>query len=216
MWFFVSLLLLPYIMAEPELYYKIDDTIDINVPCFNNGVFCSNNTNCNISINDPYSTNLVNNQLMTNGGSFHNYTFNPTMLGDYQTVVSCMDTSDNASTTFTFQVNNIGRKIDNFLGIVIFLVILVIISISVTILLIAGDNILMYPSMLVTSLSFTILFFMIYMNTMGLSRIFYVLYWSFLILSFVVFILILWEITIKYITVWSHKGQNKNQYNDTF
>ena len=59
--------------------YQQDKEVDLKVPCFNNGTYCSGSATCNVTILYPNSSVLVDNQLMTNGGSYHNYHGNTTL-----------------------------------------------------------------------------------------------------------------------------------------
>jgi len=94
-------------LAEPSFFYKKGESIDLKVPCSNNGAPCSALATCNLTINYPNSTNLVNNKLMTNNGAFHNYTLpNTTVVGEYQAIVFCLDNREAGYSTFGMYVLN--------------------------------------------------------------------------------------------------------------
>ncbi len=113
--FLILLLLMPFVFAdEPIFFYKDDTTIDLKIPCANNGSVCSNTSTCNMTISYPNSSIFVNNQLMTNQVSFHNYTLpSSSQIGDYQAIVFCTDSGVSGDTTFKFRINRMGEDDTN-------------------------------------------------------------------------------------------------------
>jgi|TARA_Y100000310_G_scaffold339572_1_gene432644 hypothetical protein len=107
--FLAILLIMISSVFGADLYYKKGDTIDLKVPCINNGSACSGTAECNVTVTYPNGTNFVNNQLMTNGGTYHNYTLSDTSVsGEYQTTVFCNDSAVTGYSTYNFEINNIG------------------------------------------------------------------------------------------------------------
>ena len=93
--------------AEPTLFYKQGESIDLKIPCANDGLPCSSVSTCNITINYPDGSNMVNNKLMTNNGTYHNYTLpSSSVVGEYQTTVFCIDGADAGYKSFSIYVLN--------------------------------------------------------------------------------------------------------------
>jgi hypothetical protein len=96
--------------SADDLIYEKNTTIDLKVPCFNNNTFCSPSAICNITIIYPNASVLINNQLMTNGGAFHNYTLTSTnTIGEYQSYMVCNDGGELGYSTFTFMITPNGQ-----------------------------------------------------------------------------------------------------------
>ena len=89
--------------------------IDYKKPCFNNGLYCSSLAECNVTIFYPNNSILINNKLMTNKISYHNYTINLSdscaiSCGIYKVDISCTDITLSASQTFYVEINPTGIK----------------------------------------------------------------------------------------------------------
>lgn len=70
--------------------YPNGQTVNLTVPCSFGGAFCPTLTECNITILDPDSIVLANNEVMTKNSSVFNYTLNSTTKnGQYEVAVSC-------------------------------------------------------------------------------------------------------------------------------
>lgn len=98
---------------DPRFIGQQNQQIDLKEPCFNNGTYCSSSGTCNITIWRPNNAGiLVNNKLMTNQVSFHNYTLNTTQtssIGEYQTSISCCDIGLCGYDTYTFKITPSGE-----------------------------------------------------------------------------------------------------------
>lgn len=100
-------------IAGAQLTFEPEADADIKISCF--GATYSNcraTDACNITIFYPNMTTLVNNQRMTNNGTYYNYTIEEIVVrGEYYNVVNCWtDASvENLSgyTTFNFIVTKI-------------------------------------------------------------------------------------------------------------
>lgn len=112
MLFGLVLLLIPMISAiSDDLVYRQWSEVDLKVPCFNNNTFCSAAAICNITILYPDATVLVDNELMTNQYSYHNYTLNTTRTsesGIYATTVICTDNGYYGYSTFQYEITGSG------------------------------------------------------------------------------------------------------------
>jgi len=213
----ILLIMINVVIAdEPVAYYHIDDTFNLNIPCYNSGSYCSATATCNITIIDPQVNTLVNNKQMTNSGSYHNITINPTVVGDYQTYVMCTDGSDSNYNSFIFQVNNVGREIENVQPMLLFYVFLIVIILFFLSLAVKYDSPMILPLMFLTTLLFSWIFFYIYMNTISLTRIYYVFYWFFNIISVGLLFVILWHGTMMAIEKFGRGGKRQKGLGDDF
>lgn len=97
----------------PDFIYEQNAAVDLKVFCFNNG-FCTAAATCNITTTYPNSTIVVDNVLMTNQISYHNYTFAQNVLnarGDYQVTGVCIDGAANQQINFIFRVTPTGEDL---------------------------------------------------------------------------------------------------------
>lgn len=102
----LTLLFCAGIVHGSNYVYKSGQDIDLKVPCFNNGTYCSISTACNITIQYPNGSALIHNQVMDNQVSYYNYTIprNYTGInGNYFSSMSCCGSSCGYS-TFTFDI----------------------------------------------------------------------------------------------------------------
>lgn len=201
--------------GDDPFYFKTDDVVDIKIPCLENKTQCSSDVTCNISIVYPNGRSYVSNGLMSKNGVYYNYTINDSsVLGDYQCIMLCTDTLNSGFGSFVFQINNIGKKIGYIMPMIVFFVVLICVFLLLFVWLLAKRNPLMYPTLLVISGLFTLLFFYTWMNTIELAGLFYAFYRVSLILFFVMMVLVLWEATLLYVKRWSKSAQQKQNFND--
>lgn len=125
------ILMLPLVYAETQYVFKRGDATDITVACYeSDNSFCENATRCNITINYPDGSNLINNKEMSFNPSFYNYSLLGSQLnknGEYSVSVGCTDGTNHDFTSFGFDVNLAGRRaLDNpaSLGITIFIILI--------------------------------------------------------------------------------------------
>lgn len=112
------LLLVPLING---LVYEQGKSYDLKVPCFNNGTYCSDTAECNITVIAPNSSLVVNNKLMTNNLAYHNYTMlGSNHTGTYQASVMCDDSTIAGYTTFEYELTGNGRERPEGIVIVLF------------------------------------------------------------------------------------------------
>jgi hypothetical protein len=98
-------------MGSGQLYFKNNQTVDLKIPCFNNGTYCPSTAFCNITITKPTGDTLINNQEMTNSISYYNYTIGEFVdFGIYPTTMMCMDTNGNGYKTFEIQITPNGKE----------------------------------------------------------------------------------------------------------
>lgn len=80
-------------LISAQQIFKQNTPTDLKVQCIINGTFCSGLATCNVSVQFPDGSLLINNKKMTNQGSFHNITLPSTdVLGSYTCSATCCDT----------------------------------------------------------------------------------------------------------------------------
>lgn len=124
----LGILLISFASASQKTY-KVNEELDLKVTCLNDG-YCSNESVCNINVENPDDSLLVTGQNMTNQGSFHNYTITPEQLGKYGVKGFCLDGELSQEINFPFWVTPDGNQIDTgesimYIWILIILIILV-------------------------------------------------------------------------------------------
>jgi hypothetical protein len=94
MFMLATITFLELTMVSGAQIFKQNTPTDLKIQCIINGTFCSGSATCNVSVTNPDGSLLINNQGMTNQGSFHNYTLPDTAtLGDYLCSATCCDGS---------------------------------------------------------------------------------------------------------------------------
>lgn len=84
-------LLLPALCSASQTF-KQNNAVDLKIQCIINGTYCSSSAFCNTTISYPNGNLLINNKLMTNQISYHNYTLpNTATLGEYLCSVTCCE-----------------------------------------------------------------------------------------------------------------------------
>lgn len=107
-------MLIPLVMGATEFFVDKDVVYDIKVSCDKDGGLCTATAECNLTINYPNSTILLDNQRMDNlNNGYFNYTLNEnqtTPSGEYRTRVSCLDGGLNDTANFIYEVNPTGIR----------------------------------------------------------------------------------------------------------
>ena len=109
----MMVILMPLVIAATDTnkvddVFKVNTLIDYKKPCFNNGTYCSAASTCNYTIYNPDNTLLLNNQLATNNGAYHNISIRPIVIGVYQVDMTCVDGSLNGAETYYFDITGSG------------------------------------------------------------------------------------------------------------
>lgn len=121
--------------VSANLYFKQNTEIDLKVPCFNNGNYCSSSASCYITINHPNGTNLIKNELMTNNLAYHNFTLTPEQtkdLGKYYVVVVCNDGEKSGHSTFNLVISRTGEEQTTSKSIIYGVVLLIILVLAIS------------------------------------------------------------------------------------
>jgi len=114
----VLLLSVTYVTAQSDLVFKQNQQFDLKVPVFFNGTIASSSANCNITIFDPDGDAIIDNQLMTNQNTFHNFTLssaNTLNIGDHTVSIFCNDQGNDGFSTFNYLISPSGTD-DNDIG----------------------------------------------------------------------------------------------------
>jgi len=112
--FVIVLIALPLVTAADSFIVPQSSIYDLKVSCAKDGGLCSATALCNITVNYPNSSILVDNQIMTNlDNGYFNYTLNDnqtSVKGEYNGRAWCVDTGVNDTQTFTYSVNPTGIR----------------------------------------------------------------------------------------------------------
>lgn len=105
---FIFICVLFSIFAYADVY-RACDAININVPCLNDGIYCSSSAQCNASIFYPNSSLLVEDQEMTNNIDYYNYSLLDTCSeGSYNVIVRCGDINTSVYATYSYEFTKNG------------------------------------------------------------------------------------------------------------
>lgn len=119
----LALIAIPLVSAQTnEFVFKQYEPVDLKVVCYNNG-YCSSSSACNISVYDPENNIVINDGLMTNQNSYHNYTLTGTQTsvnGEYDVIGFCQDGSYSEVIDYTFLITPSGYT--NLLGFFIIII----------------------------------------------------------------------------------------------
>lgn len=92
--------------------YKVGSQIDIRNPCYYNGANCPPTTTCDLTVYDPENNVIINNQPMTYGGSFFNYTLPDAnySIGSYKSDMVCSYSGISGSQRFYLDIGTGGNQ----------------------------------------------------------------------------------------------------------
>lgn len=92
--------------------YRAGAPVPIQNPCYYNGNNCPPTTSCNLTVFDPDNTVLVNNQPMTYGTTFFNYTLpnNNYTIGTYKCDMVCSYAGISGSQRFYLDIGTGGNQ----------------------------------------------------------------------------------------------------------
>lgn len=111
---FLMVLLIPLINAETSFYVPQNTNYTIKFSCETNGYYCSAAADCNITINYPNSTTMVDNiaaENLNNGYFGYNLSnYQTSVRGEYFSRVTCQDGLLNDTSTFIYEVNPSGIR----------------------------------------------------------------------------------------------------------
>jgi len=117
--FGLAFLFIIQIASASSYVFKQNQEIDLKIACVDEVEQpCNETIDCNITILYPNSTALVDNQVMDYGAVYYNYTIPSTetsVLGEYSANIFCLGTG-NGYSTFSFDINPIGKKPSGTVG----------------------------------------------------------------------------------------------------
>jgi len=97
-------------ISDEDVSFRIlqNSWFDITRPCVNAGHWCSATAGCNLTVvNAQTGTIIINNGLMTNQVSYHNYTLTSTQttnLGFFKADMQCSDGTSHGANTFYYKI----------------------------------------------------------------------------------------------------------------
>lgn len=107
-------LIMPIISAESSFIFQQNSEAEIKVSCIGTSYnYCPNTVGCNLTIQYPNGTTLLEDKVMTYNPSFYNYTLlsnQTTILGEYSASVSC-SASLYGFSTFNFKITPNGEEL---------------------------------------------------------------------------------------------------------
>lgn len=126
----LALLVLPILIkADSNLIFSHGSTIDLKIPCvFEELAYCDSYASCNLTVNYPNGTNLINNQPMTYNDAYFNYTLNENqteVIGEYPSTMVCTDQGAAGFSSFSFQITSIGAKNEFLINLALFIFIII-------------------------------------------------------------------------------------------
>jgi len=176
--------------SEIDYYYPVDVMINITTSCFlTTGAYCSDTAECNLTVSDPNGAVVINNQNFTGNAGYYYYNYTPRMLGNYEVTTLCVDGADYGNDKFLFQVNRVGKELENFGIILFFIVGMFVIFLIITVMLILNKNFIAIPMTMLSSLMLTGVFFIYYMYSIILNSIALMLFRISLIFLLLVFLM---------------------------
>lgn len=116
------------------LVYKQGQIIDLKIPCYTNGSYCSVAATCDLTVQLPNGTILIDNQAMTYNPSYFNYTLESNQtreIGNYPCSMVCVDGSDSGHKDFTFEITTTGAGNEWLINLIAFILIVIAIVIFV-------------------------------------------------------------------------------------
>jgi hypothetical protein len=114
--------------SADSLVYKQGQEVDLKIPCYVNGSYCSAGATCDITIQYPNGTLLVSNQAMDYNPSYFNYTLYPaqtTAIGNYPCSMVCVDGGESGYKDFTFEITTTGAGNELMINIIAFILIII-------------------------------------------------------------------------------------------
>lgn len=95
--------------ASATQTFQKGEIIDLKIPCFNNGTYCSDASECSITVNYPNGSVMINNEAMTYNTAYHNYTITDSnVIGTYFCSVVCEDSGYTGYSRFSFDITTTG------------------------------------------------------------------------------------------------------------
>jgi len=97
---FLGILLLSLVNAQ--LTYQVDTETNLTIVCLNDG-YCSSGSYCNINVEDPNKDIIIQNENMTDYGTWFGYNMTPTEYGLYLVSGYCFDSGEYKEINYSFE-----------------------------------------------------------------------------------------------------------------
>jgi len=116
------LLVLPLVTSADYVFKQYQD-IDLKIPCDYNGTFCNDEAVCNVSIEYPNGSLMLDNVDLTNtGNGLPNVTIpESTILGEFPGFATCEQNGLSDSWRFVMEINPTGDDRGNTLILILFI-----------------------------------------------------------------------------------------------
>lgn len=104
--FLILLIGIPFISAA-DFTFQVNEEVDLRIPCFNNGTYCSSAAVCNSTILYPNGNIMIIDSDMTANNSFFNVTLTKTenhFLGEHSIIMVCCEAGDCGSNTYVMEI----------------------------------------------------------------------------------------------------------------
>lgn len=99
--------------VSAEQTYKLNEDLDIKIPCIYNNTYCDESTACNITIMDFEDIALRSDETMTRNAAYYNYSIAGADLnrtGDYSIFMACTGSSGNGFFTAIATITRNGKE----------------------------------------------------------------------------------------------------------
>ncbi len=123
---FIFLFILVFLVSTVTAQQTLDEQIpsfqyntefDLKRACFDSGFFCDASFTCNITLIKDDGSLMIDNQVMTNQGSYRNITVpkaSNNRLGFVQGIESCSNATNAGPDTFTISITGEGKPFQQF------------------------------------------------------------------------------------------------------
>jgi len=102
----ILLIGIPFISAA-DFTFQVNEEVDLRIPCFNNGSYCSGSAVCNSTILYPNGDIMIIDSDMTANNSFFNVTLTKAQnnfLGEHSIIMVCCESGNCGSNTHTMEI----------------------------------------------------------------------------------------------------------------
>jgi len=110
----MGMFLISLASAETSFYIRQNSISDVKFSCEINGAVCSSTASCNITINYPNSSVMIdNNRTQNQGNGYFNISINKTQTaikGEYNARAWCSERGLNGTSVFVYEVNPAGIR----------------------------------------------------------------------------------------------------------
>ena len=104
--FFMLILILPSCSSAEQISFEPNTSMELKLFCFDTDTdLCGSGISCEVTVFYPNSTTYIDNQSMSQTGSYWNYTANASStLGIYKAVANCHDATTSGYSSWDFYI----------------------------------------------------------------------------------------------------------------